>query len=262
MFLSRYLEKLTKTPVCFGLEKKSEPALLSELLIGWHPDVAEVLRPRSPSLQMMAKRFSQMLSGNRVDVANNVTRYPRSAAASVPHIVSDHGLTNFLRFLTQPSVSEIQDPKQLISWAEHHGLALVYLHRDLREIANSLTHFIASGKSFLIDIDTVTNAAKVVVDLYAPVLAQQMHQWRAVANDARVLPIAYDGLINHPAKLVRAICKHGNLPIEDEHLIETANDYRSWTFRSSKKTWQQTFSAEQQRQLMVLYKNAAPVIGN
>ena len=86
MFLSRYLEKLTKTPVCFGLEKKSEPALLSELLIGWHPDVAEVLRPRSPSLQMMAKRFSQMLSGNRVDVANNVTRYPRSAAASVPHI--------------------------------------------------------------------------------------------------------------------------------------------------------------------------------
>lgn len=263
MFLSRYLEKLTKTPVCFGLEKRTESALLSELSIGWHPDVVEALRPSSPSLQMMAKRFSQMLSRNRFGVANHVhvANNVIGATASAPCIVSDHGLTNFLRFLTQPSASEIQDPQQLISWAEHHGLKLVYLYRDLFAIANSLTHFIASGKSFLIDIHTVSHAARLIVDLYAPVLAQQMRQWESVANDICVLSVSYESLINNPVKVVRTICEYGNLPFEGEHLIESVNDCRSWTFRSSKATWQQTFSAKQQRQLIALYRNEAPIGG-
>jgi hypothetical protein len=65
-----------------------------------------------------------------------------------------------------------------------------------------------------------------------------------------------------PAKVVRAICEHGQLSFEGKHLIESASDYRSWTFQSSKTMWLQTFSAEQQRQLMALCKSEVPVLCN
>lgn len=240
MFLSRYLEKLTAIPVVFGMEGLSESQLFSDLVQGWHPQIAAALNATSPSLETMSKRFAQMLARNRWTANDDAERL---------RIVSDHGLHNFLRFLINPSVAEVQSPAEVIEWAEQHRLAPVYLHRDIRSIANSLAHFLVSRRSFLVDIDTLSHAASLVSDLYAPVLAEQMRQWTKVAGDPRVLTVSYDELMKDPAERVRLICAHGHLDFNPSDLIETPDKYRSWTFRGNKTSWQETFSPEQRTKL-------------
>lgn len=244
MFVSRYLEKLTGFPVLFGMEGLSEAQLLSELACGWHPTIREALREGSPSLELMSRRFAQILARNRKrNLANNETSM---------RIFSDHGFDNFLRFLVNPSNAAIQKPQQLLAWAEQQHLACVYLYRDIRSIANSLTHFLAVGKSFLVDIDGVPKAAELVSSLYAPVLAEQMRQWEALKDEPRLLSLSYESVINNPAHCMSLICKHGNLPFEDAALISTAETYPSWTFRKNKTAWSEPFTESQQEKLVSL----------
>lgn len=239
MFVSRYLEKLTGIPVLFGTAGLSETQLRAELACGWHPQIQEALREGSPSLKLISKRFAQMLARNRrSNLVGNKT---------ATRILSDHGLENFLRFLVNPSSSEIQKPQQLLDWAEQQGLACVYLYRDIRAIANSLTHFLAAGKSFLVDIECVSKAAQLVSTFYVPVLAEQMRQWEILKNEPRLLSISYESIMKDPAHCMRLICQHGNLPFESMALLNTAESYPSWTFRKNKAAWTETFTEKQQR---------------
>jgi hypothetical protein len=175
-----------------------------------------------------------------------------TGSETVARIVSDHGLHNFLRFLVRPAHTEIQSPQQLHMWAEQHGLACVYLYRDIRAIANSLTHFLADGKSFLLDIDSVHQAAELVSNLYAPVLAEQMRQWDALKNDADILSVSYEALMQNPAHWMGLIAKHGNLQYEHAALLNTADTYPSWTFRKNKTAWHETFTLQQQERIVSL----------
>jgi len=241
MFVSRYLEKLTASPVIFGMEGANESQLHTELICGWHPEIAAVLRTNSPNIETIAKRFAMMLARNRTEIFDEMSHFSR--------IVSDHGFHNFLRFLINPSISEIQEPQHIIDWADRQGLACVYLHRDIRPVANSLAHFLASGKSFLVDIDTIAHAADLVSTLYAPLLAEEMRQRKEVAKDSRLLTVSFESMMECPAHWIRLICEHGNLVFDNDALIETPESYRSWTFRKDKSSWRETFSAKQQEKI-------------
>jgi len=246
MFLSRYLERLIGEPVIFGLEDQTESSLLADIEDGWHPEIHAVLDTRSPDLETMSKRFAQMLSRNRrADSSGDRMR-----------IFSDHGYSNFLQFLINPSTSQIQNPYDIVEWALERNLAPVFLYRDIRAVANSLVHFLASKKSFLVDVRSIEEAATLVTRLHAPVLAEQIQTWRRLKDDPNVLSVSYEELIADPESWIQSICKHGNISCHTDGLAEAPDNYRSWTFRGSKASWKDTFTVEQQ----VLLNSLLPVV--
>lgn len=235
MFLSRYLEKIAGSPVIFGLQGLSAPALRQQLSDGWRDEIKSNLSASSPSLEVMTRRFSLMLERNRV----------RGQQSGKPLIYSDHGLSSFLRFLINPRNEEIQSPQEIINWANENKLATVFLYRDIRAIANSLAHFLASNKSFLIGIDSLEHAAELVARYYAPVLAEQMRVWQAHAP-ADVLCVSYEELMQDPAHWIQLICRKGGLPCDSTGIAGAPDSYRSWTYRSNGAGWTGTFSEAQQ----------------
>ncbi|MBC7984567.1 MAG: sulfotransferase domain-containing protein [Candidatus Obscuribacterales bacterium] len=243
MFLSRYLERITGAPSVFGLSSKTAAELLGELQDkGWHPSIRSALHASSADLNVVARRFALFMARGR-------TAIPGQSSA----LLSDHGLHNFLRFLINPTIDEIYNPAQLIDWAAERQLTLVYLHRDICGIANSLAHFLAAGKSFLVKVDSLTAAAELVSNLYAPVLAEQMKQWQRFANDPRVISVQYEALIKDPRTWIGEICRRGNIPHQPEELIQTADEYPSWTYRRGQGgSWRTTFSTVQQTRLEAL----------
>lgn len=246
MFVSRYLAQWTGSRVVFGLDGGDAPTLMRGLSDGWHPAIAAATNTRSHDLATMTRRFAQMLSRNRVPAAQE----------SGPVIYSDHGLHSFLSFLINPRITDLQDPAQVCSWASERHLAPVFLYRDIRGIANSLAHFLASGKSFLLGLRDLPEACDLVVRLHAPVLAQQMRTWRRQAGAHGVLCVAYEDVMAQPRHWLGAICRHGQLPWAANCGVDAPNDYRSWTYRRSGGDWAATFTGDQQNALNALAATA------
>ena len=95
MFLTRSLERLHQSKCIFGLFPTSAQCIADKIKSVPHDTVKDVLAPHSPSLETIARRYSQMVSRNRNDDRNGVAR-----------IYSDHGMDCFPRFLFNPQFSE------------------------------------------------------------------------------------------------------------------------------------------------------------
>ncbi|MHB1123192.1 MAG: sulfotransferase [Ramlibacter sp.] len=243
MFLSRYLEKRTGIAVVFGLDAVGPPGLRRQLQPGWNEEIRGVRAACSPELEVMTRRFALMLARNRSQAQRR---------HDAPAIVSDHGFSSFLRFLVDPRVEDIQPPQEVCAWAAARDLAPVFLHRDLRDVASSLAHFLASGKSFLVTIRSLEDAADLVARLYAPVLAAQMRLWKQEARALGVLCVSYEDLMAQPARCIQEICGRGGLPCEAQGLAAAPENYRSWTYRARRSDWANAFSSRQQSALREL----------
>lgn len=239
MFLSRYLERSSGIPVVFGLDAQTEAQLMHGLVKGWHPDIQAALMPNSHDIKIMVRRFAQMLARNR----------QQQSYDSGMRILSDHGYHNFLAFLSNPCVEQIQEPRSLVAQAQHLELAPVFLYRDIRAIANSLVHFLVAKKSFLLSISSLEAATDLVTRLYAPILAEQTARWRSLNSDPALLSVSYEQLIADPAYWISRICAHAGLPCEAMDAARAPENYRSWTFRSKAASWHDTFSTSQQATL-------------
>lgn len=239
MFLSRYLERSSGVPVVFGIEGQTETQLASGLDEGWHPEIQAALDPGSPDIKTMARRFAQMLARNR----------NRHSGGTGVSILSDHGYHNFLAFLTNPAVKQIQNPRWIVDWAQARNLAPVFLYRDIRAVANSLVHFLVARKSFLLGIKSLEEAADLVTRLYVPVLAEQIERWRLLDGESELLTVSYENLMANPAHWIPRICAHANLPCVQEDVSNAPENYQSWTFRSKGASWSDTFTDSQQRAL-------------
>lgn len=242
MFLSRFLERATGSPVIFGLDGLGAPDLRRGLHAGWNPAIDAKRARNSPDIEVMTRRFALMLARNRVSAKQG----------GRPPIFSDHGLTSFLRFLIDPRNEEIQHPRVICEWAGARNLAPVFLYRDIRAVSSSLAHFLASGKSFLIGIESVESAADLVARFYAPVLAAQMRLWRESAAAQGVLCVSYEDLMAEPARWFEAICRRGGLPCQPQGAADAPDSYRSWTYRSNRTDWAGAFSVDQQAALKAL----------
>jgi hypothetical protein len=244
MFMSRYLEKFTGISAEFGLQPKTQLELLKELRDGWNPDVQAALHSGSPDIRAMTRRFSRFLARQRHD---------ENASSKDTVILSDHGLHSFLRFLVKPSTEEICAPEEIIQWAVQRNLVVVYLYRDIRQIANSLAHFLVGGKSWLLQLQSLSMATELVCKLYAPVLANQMKLWRAYADDDRVITIHYEDLVRDPGAWINKVCRASGLPFRPEDIIQQAGQYLSWTYRHAhQRSWKETFSDQQLADLCLL----------
>lgn len=248
MFLSRYLERVTGRSVVFGLEQRSAQQLAHEMRAGWDPAILSAAGSRCVSTRIMCRRYAQMLARNRAAAKNE----------QAISIFSDHGHTNFLQFLINPALDQILDPRALIRWASDRQLATVFLYRELSAVANSLALFLASGKSFLLSLRSVEEAAALVVKCHAPVLAAQTALWLQAAAENHTAVLSYDELIAEPAHWIRKLAQLGNLSCNDELLHNDASAYRSWTYRNqndkdkASASWRDTFNSEQQAALSAL----------
>lgn len=239
MFVSRYLEAQAAAPVVFGLQALSAPALGATLSSGVHPKIAAVRRAGGAGPEVMVRRFALMLARNRA-----------ALAGSGRVILSDHGYHSFPKFLIAPEDSDIISPAQVVQQARALGLAPVFLHRDLAEVANSLLLFLTSGKSFLLDLEPSEAVAELVAELYVPVLARQIAQWRAAAAELGVLVVDYAQLMRDPAATLGAICRHGGLPQPDADAATAPASYRPWTWRGDRALgWRDTFAPHLQARL-------------
>ena len=104
MFLARGLEMVTGQKVVVGVFPRTAADLKAELAAGWMPEVEAVRDPRSPTADVMARRFALMMARNRT----------AGAGGEREGIVSDHGFRNYLRFLVRPAIDEVEDPARII----------------------------------------------------------------------------------------------------------------------------------------------------
>lgn len=251
MLLSRCLERMSGAPAVFGLRQKSMAQLADDLDAGWHPAIRAAADPRCLDTQAMCRRYAQMLARHR----NRMDRGGEPSGHKL--ILSDHGYSSFLQFLVNPSVTQILEPAALVDWAREHRLAPVFLYRSIPEVANSLAWFLAGGKSFLLSLRHRDEAAQLVVDLYAPVIAAQTAAWLDVARRGHVLLLSYEALIADPARHLLAVAGAGHLSVDAHRLASEAAGYRSWTYRmkSSGSGWRDTFTQDQQQALLAMNRN-------
>jgi hypothetical protein len=245
MFLSGYLEKISQCKAVFGLERRSAAELARELTQGWHPDIQAAADDRSIDLASMCRRFALMLNRNR----------PQGDCMPTSGIVTDHGYTSFLQFLINPSPDQIACPRMLIQWARDRSLAPVFLYRPIPEVANSLALFLASGKSFLLILRSIEQAADIVTNLHAPVLAAQTAAWLDIASEQNVLALSYQELIADPSRWIAEVARQSMLPIVVGKLSEDPAAYRPWTYRRRSQmsaSWCDTFNPRQQAVLRSL----------
>ncbi len=245
MFLSGYLEKISQCKALFGLGRRSATELAGELTRGWHPAIQAAADDRSVDLALMCRRYALMLSRNRAQGECLPTR----------GIVTDHGYTSFLQFLTNPSPAQIACPRMLIQWARERSLHPVFLYRPVPEVANSLALFLASGKSFLLTLRSLEQAADIVTNLHAPVLAAQTSAWLNIASEQNVLALSYQELITNPSHWIAEVARQSRLPIAPGMLSEDPAAYRPWTYRRRSQvsaSWCDTFNARQQAVLRSL----------
>lgn len=255
MFVSRFLERATGTPVVFGLQPRTATQLAAELASGWHPAIRAAADPRCVDMQAMCRRFALMLARHRGAAAAGSTGTSAfDVPGGEPLILSDHGYSSFLQFLINPCPEQILDPDALIRRAREQGLAPVFLYRSLTGVANSLALFLAAGKSFLLSLQSRDIAAQLVVDLYAPVLAAQTRAWLQAAERHQVLALSYEKLVADPQRHLFEVARIGQLAGDPLQFAGEAGSYRPWTYRSraANASWRDTFTAHQQQSLIAM----------
>ncbi|WP_193748334.1 hypothetical protein [Leisingera sp. ANG-M1] len=232
MFLTRSLEKEYQAPCVFGVSCDSANEVHSQLIGEISPEVNGILQKNSPKSEVVARRFSQMLSRNRHDQPDERI------------LVSDHGFHSFPKFLLNPEISDIKDPEEVFRFAAERRLKVVFLYRDLRHVAASLTHFLVSGKSFLLRCEGLERTARVVANAYAPVLAELTRIWLERVDDLGGLCLSYEALTSDPRKwfdLIGREAGFGGLPPGERSDL---GGYKSWTYRSKQAAWGDGFPSD------------------
>lgn len=246
MFLTRSLERLHRKSCTFGLFPEEEISRVRCKDFQINSSVSEILSPHSPSVEKVMRRYKQMMARNRSKERDSSSR-----------LFSDHGLKSFPRFLFAPSRQELRHPASIVEAAASKSLNTVFLYRDIRSVAASLTHFLCLGKSYLIRTDNVKRTGDVVSKLHAPILSDMIVQWIEEADKQEIMLVKYEKLIDKPYHYLSAISEHcgfGKIDFQDDaELI----GFRPWTYQNRSGAWYDGLSDEARARLEYLSADAA-----
>lgn len=223
MFLSNYLGALTGYQSVYGLPYESASRMLSQIPDRPSPLIGKHLSPDSPIPEKMVKKYIMMINRNRK------RRGTKQISLNEKMIVTDHGFHNFLVFLRNPDKARILSPNEVLKIADKMNLGVLYLYRDIGDIVNSFAHFIASKKSYLINIESLEAAMEIAVKEYSSVLAQHIECWKKGFNQGLLLK--YEQLNTDVKGSIQMICDRYGLPYQEDQLISNMKDFRAWTFR-------------------------------
>lgn len=219
MFLRGAVAAALDAKAAYGLEAVSKRDLQRKLDAAYaqeHPCLTHFDLPLD--IKRTASRYSMMTNKDRSSDAQQ--------ALSV-----DHGLGSFPCFLVAPAVSNVLPPERILS----SGSRVLFLYRDLREVARSFAQFMANGKSRLFTARSLDDAMDLVIDHYIPVLCQQLSTWLGFTHPNLKL-VKYEDLLKSPVSVLSSALDLPEADIRAQH-VQAALARRSWTTSDNRDTW-------------------------
>lgn len=226
MFLSSYLGEVTGYRSIFGLKCDDSKSMTEQLPQEPDPLIGQHLSQSSPAPDKMVKKYLQMVNRGRDKLA------PESLQQNT--IVTDHGFDNFPLFLRNPDMTKLIEPTKVVEMANAHDMGVLYLYRRLEDVVLSMSNFVVSRKSYLINIDSVKGAFEVAVNCYAEKLAEHVRLWKKKFRKG--LMMTYERLKQDTQNAIFQICDTYQLPVRTSEIISSMEQYKAWTYRKSGKS--------------------------
>lgn len=240
-FLSRYLSRITGWPHRWGRPSRDSIDLLGELPAAPDPEVAgrAVHLIQTPTdIAALPPDQRPALFGNRRLVsledepaAPAETGQPLApgAAPSSPgrRIIAEHPVRSLPWFLRNPSTVPLLSPREVMEEAASLRYGVVFLYRDLRDVANSLSHFLHAGTRY-VHFPSLEVSQQVVVEHYLPVLAAAIRLWKQ-EFPGRI--VTYEDLVHRTRPTLESLISEFDLPASPGELVSTTDQFPTFTLR-------------------------------
>lgn len=235
-FLSRYLSRITGWPHRWGRPSRDKIRLLDEL----PPDPDDEVARRALHLIQTEQDIMRLpaearpsLFGNRllVSLEPEPADQPQETADSSDQptrlLIAEHPVRSLPWFLRNPSTVPVLQPQEVTAEAAALGFGVVFLHRNLKDIVNSLAHFLHAGTRF-VHFRSLDDAMEVCVHHYAPVLARAIRTWQTDFSGVR---LTYEELTRDTRNVLQRLIREFDLPVTTSRLIDSSEEFRTFTFR-------------------------------
>lgn len=252
-FLSRYLSHLTGWPHRWGRPSRDSLKLQDDLPVEPDPDVdrrAVHLIHTARDILRIPEKERPAVFGNR-KLAAARPENPAEAASSSKHwVLAEHPLHSLAYFLRNPKQVPLVGPAEVVAEAERLGYSVLFLSRNIRDIVNSLAHFLHAGTRY-VQFRTLNESFEVCVQEYAPVLAQAIRLWR---REFAGTQIAYEALAENTRDELHKICRGLGLVVAPDQLVSSTAEFRTFTFRKGGTAdWKNYLSDRHSRELEEKY---------
>lgn len=234
-FLSRYLSQITGWQHRWGRPSRDQVDLLAELPI--QPDAEVVnhskhLIQTSSDIAILAPEQRPELFGGRRLLSleperENEIEEGSARQSSRNLIIAEHPIRSLPWLLRNPATCPVVDPAEVEAEAAQLNYGVLFLHRDLRDVANSLAHFLHAGTRF-IHFSDLPSAFNVVTTQYIPVLARAIRLWKKKFS-GRIL--TYENLHRDTRPTIESLIEEFQLPLMQSKVIDAMDQYRTFTFR-------------------------------
>ena len=145
-------------------------------------------------------------------------------------VIAEHPVESLAKFIRNPDQVKVTLPRDVIEEADDRSYGVVFLYRDLRDIANSFSHFLFEGTRF-VKFSSFDAALEVVLECYLPVLANAIRTWQ---RDFDGLSLTYEQLHQSTKASLNQIAEQFDLPLDRSALIDSMSDYKAFTLRTGK----------------------------
>lgn len=233
-FLSRYLSRFTGWPHRWGRPSRDQVSLLDELPALPDPVIASRalhLIQTGNDIMLLPPEQRPQLFGNRHLVSLEAPSEGEEEDAVRPlqknWVIAEHPLRSLPWFLRNPRDVPVLQPAEVLAEASELGFGVLFLSRDLKDIVNSLGHFLFAGTRY-VHFRSLAESMETAVYLYAPVLAAAIRTWQ---KDFPGLKIRYEELTQNTRPVLARIVEEFRLPGSGGRLIESSGDFPTFTFR-------------------------------
>ncbi len=141
-------------------------------------------------------------------------------------VIAEHPLRSLAYWLRNPLEVPVLNPQEVIEEGRLRNYGVLFLHRDFRDVINSLAHFLLAGTRY-VQFGSWEDSIDIVLTRYAPVLANAIRVWKSQFDGFQ---LTYESLTRDPRKTIQQLLEHFELP-PAPHLIETADEFQAFTFR-------------------------------
>jgi hypothetical protein len=184
-------------------------------------DIAYLSPDQRPELFGGRRLLSLEPENENDSVSSAPTWQPRN------FIIAEHPVRSLPWLLRNPSTCPLLDPVEVNYESSQLKYGVVFLYRDLRDVANSLAHFLYAGTRF-IHFAELPGAFDVVANCYLPVLANSIRLWKEKFPG---LILTYEQLHRETRPTIESLIDEFQLPVMQSKIINAMHEFRTFTFR-------------------------------
>jgi hypothetical protein len=160
-------------------------------------------------------------------------------------VMAEHPFRSLAFWLRNPADVPLLEPQEVLDEARLRGYGVVFLHRDFRDVVNSLAHFLLAGTRY-VQFSTWEDSMDLVLRHYAPVLARATRLWLSQFEGQK---LTYESLTKNPNPTMQQLLHDFGLPC-DVSRINDSLEHRAFTFRKGgSQDWKNHLSLAQSQLL-------------